>query len=216
MRSLIAAITVIASSALAADVHAQAVQLPTFRVFGVRTTVSVPDRGSALLGGVSRASSGSVSRGVPIVGKAPGLAPLFGGRAIGSTVGASNVGVTATIIDHRELDAAVLAEARRRRLAEGGAAANMTAGPRYNLVPGSPPAASVAEIRRQHAEEDEAARAEVLGLIENARQAESAGKLATAKIYYRMAARRADETLRRQIEAHLASLEAEPHVAARP
>lgn len=84
---------------------AQAVQLPTFRYFSVDTTVSVPDRGSAYMGGVNRASSGSTSSG---------FGPLRN-RASGSSVGAAGVSVHATIIDHEELDREVLAEAARRR-----------------------------------------------------------------------------------------------------
>ena len=58
---LVAALGWFAASASSA--RAQAVQLPTFRYFTVDTTVSVPDRGGAVLGGVSRASSGTTSRG---------------------------------------------------------------------------------------------------------------------------------------------------------
>jgi hypothetical protein len=205
----------VALTGFAADLHAQAIQLPTFHNFSVSTAVSVPDRGGAYLGGVNRAASGSVSRGIPFLSKAPGVGRWGGSRAIGSTIGSSGVGVTATIIDHRELDAAVLAEARGQRAAAGDAALRTRAGPRYNLAPAAPPAAGVAEIRRRNAEQDKAAREEVLALIAKGRQAESAGKAATARIYYQMAARRADEPLRRRIEAHLQML-SEARMAAAP
>ena len=90
---------------LAGNAWAQTVQLPTFRYFSVDTTVSVPDRGGAFLGGVNRASSGSTTQG---------FGPLRN-RAIGGSTGASGVSVHATIIDHEELDREVLAEAARRR-----------------------------------------------------------------------------------------------------
>jgi hypothetical protein len=99
---------ILAAAALLAapqSVCAQAVQLPTFRYFSVQTTVSVPDRGGMVLGGVNSSSSGSTSRG---------FGPLRS-RASGSNIGASTVSVHATIIDHNELDQAVLAEARARR-----------------------------------------------------------------------------------------------------
>ena len=43
----------------------QVVMLPTFQFFQVRTTVSVPDGGTMLLGGVKSSSSGASSRGRP-------------------------------------------------------------------------------------------------------------------------------------------------------
>ena len=94
---------------------AQVVQLPTFRSFGVGTTVLVPDRGRAVLGGVNRGQAGTVSRGVPGLGGIPGAGRLFNNRASGSSIGGSTVSVTATIIDLNELDEAVLAEAARIR-----------------------------------------------------------------------------------------------------
>lgn len=93
----------------------QVVQLPTFHQFSVSTTVSVPDGGAAYLGGVSRGAWSSNSRGVPGLSNLPFAGRLFRNRGIGSRVGASSVGVTATIIDHAELDRMVLAEAAARR-----------------------------------------------------------------------------------------------------
>ena len=61
-------------------------QLPTVSAFTVNTTVSVPDRGSALLGGISRASSGRNEFGVPLAPFRP-----FRNSAIGHEVGASTV-----------------------------------------------------------------------------------------------------------------------------
>ena len=47
------------------------IQLPTWNVNTVGTTVTVPDGGTGLLGGINRASEGSVSRGVPLLNKIP-------------------------------------------------------------------------------------------------------------------------------------------------
>ncbi len=93
----------------------QTVQLPTFSNFSVNTTVSVPDRGSASLGGIGSSRVGSTSRGIPGLGRVPGFGNPFRARAIGRQAGSSQARVHATIIDHREWDAAVLAEAKRRR-----------------------------------------------------------------------------------------------------
>jgi len=78
------------------------VQLPTFHVFGVSTTVLVPDRGSAYLGGVNSARRGGQQFGP-------------GNRAYGRTTSAGGVSASATIIDLGEMDRALLAEAARRR-----------------------------------------------------------------------------------------------------
>lgn len=83
-------------------VSAQVIQLPTFHQFSVGTTVLVPDGGSAYLGGVDYARYGSSRRG-----------PF--NRSSSSSVGSAGVSVHATIIDHEELDRAVLAEAARKR-----------------------------------------------------------------------------------------------------
>lgn len=105
---------------LATSARAQtAVQLPSFGFTTVNTTVSVPDQGSALLGGISRSSEGSVSRGVPLLNKVPFVNRAFNNRAIGRDTSANQMRVHATIISLNELDEAVLAEAAARRSARG-------------------------------------------------------------------------------------------------
>ena len=47
------------------------VQLPTFNFVTVTTTVSVPDGGTVLLGGIKRLSEGRNERGVPVLSKIP-------------------------------------------------------------------------------------------------------------------------------------------------
>lgn len=218
MRLLILALSAgVCGAGGAGEAFAQAVQLPTFHSFSVGTTVSVPDRGGAYLGGVRRAASGRTSHGAPLVGKTPGLGRLGRNEAIGSTVGAAGVGVTATIIDQRALDAAVLAEARAGRAADDSRAAAalgamsppVVASPatrRFHAPAESPPLMSVAELRRQHEAQDQTLHQEALALMEKGRQAEAARKFGSARIYYQMAARRGDDALRRQIEARLAAV----------
>lgn len=175
---------------LAAQAPATTVQLPTFSVFTVSTTVSVPDGGGVFLGGVNRAADGRVERGVPGV--------PFRNRSIGSTRSASGMHVSATIIDHKEMDEAILAEAAAKR---GGAplvadkpvtlASDVIAGSRG---PGRDSAGSgdlsVAEIRRQQAAETGTQSAEGLAYLAKAEQAAKEGKAGLAKVYYRMAATR--------------------------
>ncbi len=103
------------SLSVSESLDAQVVQLPTVRFFNVRTVVSVPDGGSISLGGVSRNTSGSISRGVPGLGSVPGAGRLFRNRGIGGTSNASGSAVSARIIVMSELEEDVLAEANRRQ-----------------------------------------------------------------------------------------------------
>jgi hypothetical protein len=85
------------------------IQLPTVRIFNVRTAVSVPDGGTMSLGGVSSFSSGQTSRGVP------GLrGPLFQNRAGGYSAGGSHASVKVRIISNREIGEDLMAEGERR------------------------------------------------------------------------------------------------------
>ena len=206
----------------ASSASAQAVQLPTFNYFTVQTTVSVPDRGGAVLGGVDRASSGTTSRG---------FGPLRN-RASGSSIGSSVASVHATIIDHEELDRATLAEARRQR--EGGATfaerkATMPNGLSVRTdpvakkadflsqhvarreAPKPAPVAvaafdSVSDVRaraaaRQQAKLDEAAAKLASGIA-----SEQAGKYASARGYYESAIRLGDDSIRSEAAARLAKI----------
>lgn len=212
----------VASSLIASHACAQAVQLPTFRYFSVQTTVSVPDRGGALLGGVDRASSGSTSRG---------FGPLRN-RASGSSVGSSIASVHATIIDHNELDQAVLAEARRRRgdtplmLRNRGerdvsvsrsddpllrkadqlsrnVAAREVERPRAAQ---EEPVESLAEIRARAASRADAKQAEAAAKFAAGLASQEAGKFASARGYFEAAARLGDEELRQQALERLATI----------
>jgi hypothetical protein len=191
---------------------AQAVQLPTFHYFGVQTTVSVPDRGGVVLGGVNTASSGSTTRG---------FGP-FANRASGSTIGASTASVYATIIDHREWDAAVLAEAARRRAAGNDALVLGQPAPRtaaeqrvadkatflsQHVATRAPehlssapaeraPVESLAEIRARAAARDQARQAEAEARLSAGIASEEAGKLASARGHYEAAMRYGDENIR--------------------
>ena len=58
-------------------------QLPTFAFITVTTTVSVPDGGTVLLGGIKRLSEGRNERGVPLLSKMPYVNRLFRNVGIG-------------------------------------------------------------------------------------------------------------------------------------
>lgn len=94
----------------------QTVQQPVFQSFSTGTTVTVPDGGAALLGGISSARYGSTSRGTPLVGKLPGVGRLFNNQAIGGEFSSSQNYVRARIVDLHEMDQTVLNQARAGRV----------------------------------------------------------------------------------------------------
>lgn len=217
---------------LSAGASAQtAVQLPTFNFFTTSTTVTVPDQGNTLMGSVNRSSSGNTTRGVPILGKIPGLNRGFKNTGIGSSTSASQMRVSATIIDLNELDEAVLAEAAARRMARGEAlGGERFAGGGGSFDPalerradflsrhigrGPPEAVAEApkreapspeEIRRKNEAAKEARDAEAVAYFNKAEAAVADGKPGVAKIYYGMAAKRATGEFKEQVAARLSAL----------
>lgn len=205
------ALTSLAAAASAQVAAPTTVQLPTFQVFSVNTTVSVPDGGGALLGGINRAADRSVSRGVG----------PFANRGIASTRSSSNMSVHATIIDHQELDEAILAQAAARRSpsavdtvqvatnqkADFFITRNLARAERPAPVVMANAAPSVEEIRRRNelAAADRAAEAAVH--FEKGLAAEANGKPNVAKIYYQMVVRQATGSLLYQAQEKLAALQ---------
>jgi hypothetical protein len=177
---------------------ATTVQLPTFSVFTVQTTVSVPDGGHSYLGGINRAAIGNASRGLA-------------NRGVGGSRVASGVGVSATITDHGEIDRALLTEAAKR-----GGGVDSTAAKAAALAKSIPRAEigialpdSVAAIRERNAAVKVDAEKEVAGYFAKAQEAEAAGKVAVAKVYYQMVARRADGQLKQSAQERLIALSRE-------
>jgi len=188
------------------------VQLPSFSFFTVNTTVSVPDRGGAYLGGINRARDGSVARGI---------GPLQN-KAIGGDRLASGASVHATIIDHDEIDRALLAAAARRSgtaidPADAKAAAlskHIGVGPAPAIGAVSEAAGSVAAIKAQNAAAADERTSEAAQMFAKAQQAEADGKPASAKIFYQMVVRRDGGQLKQLAQARLAAL-SKPALAAK-
>jgi general secretion pathway protein D len=84
------------------------VQLPTFSFVTVTTTVSVPDGGTVLLGGIKRLSEGRTERGVPVLSKLPYINRLFRNVGIGRTTSSLMMMVTPRIIIQEEEEANLL------------------------------------------------------------------------------------------------------------
>ena len=78
------------------------VQLPTFEVISVQTTVSVPDGGTVLLGGIKRLSEGRNEFGVPLLSKVPYIDRLFRNVGIGRDTDSLMMMVTPHIIIQEE------------------------------------------------------------------------------------------------------------------
>ena len=222
-------LTLVLGTMLAGSAYGQGnvVQLPQFSFFTVATTVSVPDRGSALLGGVKRSSSGRVERGVPLVGKLPMANRLFNNRAIGRDDSSALMHVTAYIHDHDEMDRAILAAAARRRGATvdvlgrpvdyGGrrlvsrpAAANHGIGfDVYNARREVPQRVSADTLARRSARFDPNASpdARAARFLNLARAAQSQGNDSLARLYYRNVVRLADGEVRQLAQARLDELD---------
>ncbi len=78
------------------------VQLPTVASISVATTVSVPDGGTVLLGGIKRLSEGRNEFGVPILNKLPYINRLFKNVGIGRETQSLMMMVTPRIIIQEE------------------------------------------------------------------------------------------------------------------
>ena len=78
------------------------VQLPTFAITTISTTVSVPDGGTILLGGIKRLSEGRLERGLPLMSKLPYINRLFKNVGIGRETESLMMMVTPRIIIQEE------------------------------------------------------------------------------------------------------------------
>jgi general secretion pathway protein D len=78
------------------------IQQPVWATFSVQTTVSCPDGGTVLLGGIKRLSEGRVEGGVPILNKIPYIQRLFSNTAIGRDTQSIMIMVTPRIIIQEE------------------------------------------------------------------------------------------------------------------
>jgi general secretion pathway protein D len=78
------------------------VQLPTFSYVTVTTTVSVPDGGTVLLGGIKRLSEGRNEFGVPMLSDLPYINRLFKNVSVGRETQSLMMMVTPRIIIQEE------------------------------------------------------------------------------------------------------------------
>ncbi len=88
------------------------VQLPTFNFTTVTTTVSVPDGGTVLLGGIKRLNEQRKEHGVPVLSKIPYINRLFKNVGIGRTTQSLMMMVTPRIIIQEEEEQKLLGGAQ--------------------------------------------------------------------------------------------------------
>lgn len=179
------------------------VQLPEFSYFSVDTSVLVPDRGTAYLGGIGRSSSGSTTRGTPPI--------PFKNRATGHSAGASSTTIGAWIHDFQAMDEALLKQAAQRNFSEFECVRVRP----YPVAQSAPDntLVSAEEHAKRHADKQDEQQLEAQRHFEKAQSLVAAGKPGVAKIYFQMALRRAEGSLKAEIAAALAASRG-PQVAA--
>ena len=179
--------------AWATQTVAQTIQLPSFNVFSVDTTVLVPDSGPAPIARNRRVTSGTNN-----------FAGFPRQRAIGIDRQVTGAHVIATIHDTQDADEALLQRAGGQRPGARTTTSAQTM-PAQTMaidgVAGDAKLASVDELRRRRDAQAMASQQEAFLIFERARQAQAAGKPAVATVYYRSAANRATGALRQEIIA---------------
>jgi hypothetical protein len=78
------------------------IQRPIFEIISVASTVSVPDGGTVLLGGIKRLREGRTMAGVPILNKLPYISRLFKNTGVGRETESLMMMVTPRIIIQEE------------------------------------------------------------------------------------------------------------------
>lgn len=86
----------------------QVVQQPVQEVISIQTSVSVPDGGTVLLGGIKRLKEGRNMQGVPILNKLPYISRLFKNSGVGRETDSLMMMVTPRIIIQEEEEAEVM------------------------------------------------------------------------------------------------------------
>ena len=168
--------------------QALTVQQPSVESIGVGTTVSVPDRGRTLLGGVS---SGAASRSIY------GPLPMNSNR--GQAFQAGSISTSVTIIDFEEMDRAALEAAEGRRPISSGKNSNreyqlMLARNAKRMPKQLPQVVAGSPTDEPPRSDDHGDRQFQLGS-----QAEARGNLSVARLHYRQAVKRGSSEAARQL-----------------
>ena len=198
------------------------VQLPTYRTFATRTTVTVPDQGAAYLGGIAGSRSAASQFGAPLV-------PL-GHRSLGCQRSAACARVSVFVHDFEAMEEQILGcppsalvqqregdPSARSRLKGARKPVEVLGQPWVRAPAVDPVVPSVKAIRAQRAEEGANRQAEAEDWFRRGQLAEEAGKTHVARMFYQLAARRAAGDLKEQVQVRLHALLAdEPARLAQP
>jgi hypothetical protein len=176
---------------------AQVIQLPTYRVFSTGTSVLVPDGGGIILGGVDGAAS--ATRGQAIW---PGPNSRIAQRGIRGQATETRV----TILDHREWDASVLAQASQAQRGSIHPKAQRIARGLEHFTPTASTTMLAAQARRQQSQQDAAADRNARQLIAQGDACRQRNQPAAARIFYRTAWREGRGDVRAVAQARLKEL----------
>ncbi len=174
------------------------VQLPTIDNFSVGTTISVPDRGTALLGGAGSGATGRSSYG-----------PFRSGTNSGSSFSGGSVTARAQIHNFEEMDRLILDEAARRQNDN----APLTPAAQHVWRALRERAATTRTNDAQRAFQGQAAPASgagrddrppepataVVQLVERGRRAAARGQIEVARVYFRLAEKRGSRVARDEL-----------------
>ncbi|MCC6511245.1 MAG: hypothetical protein IT423_19240 [Pirellulaceae bacterium] len=197
MKNLLTLVLLVAS---VSGAQAQVVQLPSVGSFGVSTTVSVPDQGTAAIGGTGFSRGSRATDGF-------GPALRRGGT---SQLSSSSMSMTATVIDLAAMDEAILdapagssATANFAPRSHGKAIVNTLSpqfyarqtGQSFAEPPRNPNDWAMAMGASGNAQVDMAANvvgdgSDVRYYMHRAAEAQHHGRLAAARVYYQMAVER--------------------------
>lgn len=180
----------------------QVVQLPSYRVFQMPLQVVVPDGGTTVAGGISRAVDYRSARG-------HGWLPH---RTIGSYRSASSIQVSAQIIDHEQLDKAILSQARsggspsfqRQRSERFLQLKRQIQNPNRHTELKQPRLADSVERSRQAVEQEASA------LLRHGDSSYAQGEFGAARIFYRMAWKNSEGHLREAAAKRLQTIANRP------
>jgi hypothetical protein len=163
------------------------VQQPVVRTFSVRTTVSVPDRGSAFLGSIGR-SADSRSR----------FGPLRSGTSTGTLREHAGMNVGVWIHDFEEMDRMLLGRGAATKRPDDGPELTGYAAHSYRSLLARSPGREPGRIAVPAPRESSTSRADRffrLGLA-----AENRGSPAVARLHFRTAARLGSSPARERLE----------------
>jgi len=186
------------------------IQLPRFGFQTTTTTVTVPDRGTVLLGGIKSLRESRNELGVPILGKLPLVGRGFRNVGIGREVSSQMTTVTPYIHDFAALERELLGSSPRlssTRLSSTRRSNTSHLANRRARDAARDQFAQVERVRRDVNADNtaepfdplDAEQAKAESYYAKARDAYRNKKVSTARIYLRMAAKRASGDLRTRV-----------------